>query len=80
LSGGASVELMARTGNPRAYDLIKVMPHFRHCNFSFSGIRTHVHNLILKEQKQLGMKLTVSRLSCGITEFEGELRNLGGGG
>ena len=53
LSGGASIELMARSGNPTAFDIPYVMPRQADCNFSFAGIQEHFKRLIkAEEQKQ----------------------------
>jgi len=52
LSGGASVELVARDGDPRSFGLRPVMTKSADCNFSFSGIKTWVRrNAELEEEK-----------------------------
>lgn len=43
--GGPNVEKLAKTGNPHAYDLPRPMLH-KGLDFSFSGMKTAVHNLI----------------------------------
>ena len=43
--GGPNIAKLAETGNPNAYDLPRPMLH-RGLDFSFSGMKTAVHNLI----------------------------------
>ena len=43
--GGPNVARLAQSGNPQAYDLPRPMLH-RGLDFSFSGMKTAVHNLI----------------------------------
>ena len=43
--GGPNVEKLAQTGNPLAYELPRPMLH-KGLDFSFSGMKTAVHNLI----------------------------------
>lgn len=43
--GGPNVACLAQSGNPQAYDLPRPMLH-RGLDFSFSGMKTAVHNLI----------------------------------
>lgn len=43
--GGPNVEKLAKTGNPNAYELPRPMLH-KGLDFSFSGMKTAVHNLI----------------------------------
>lgn len=43
--GGPNVEKLAQTGNPYAYELPRPMLH-KGLDFSFSGMKTAVHNLI----------------------------------
>ena len=43
--GGPNIATLAETGNPNAYDLPRPMLH-RGLDFSFSGMKTAVHNLI----------------------------------
>ncbi|WP_199508376.1 MULTISPECIES: tRNA (adenosine(37)-N6)-threonylcarbamoyltransferase complex transferase subunit TsaD [unclassified Psychrobacter] len=43
--GGPNIAKLAETGNPTAYDLPRPMLH-RGLDFSFSGMKTAVHNLI----------------------------------
>ncbi len=43
--GGPNVEKLAKTGNPKAYELPRPMLH-KGLDFSFSGMKTAVHNLI----------------------------------
>lgn len=44
--GGPSVENMAKNGNPLSYKLPSPMLGKNNCNFSFSGLKTSVKNLI----------------------------------
>lgn len=54
LSGGSSVEVVARDGNPRAFELHHVMTQVANCDFSFSGIKTWVKKTASLEEKKYG--------------------------
>lgn len=55
LSGGCSVELVARDGNPRAFELHPVMPQAANCDFSFSGIKSWVRQTAEREEQKYGI-------------------------
>lgn len=44
--GGPAVEALARDGDPEAYDLPRPMLHKPGCDFSFSGMKTAVRNVV----------------------------------
>jgi len=54
LSGGRSVELVARDGDPRAFGLHHVMSRAQNCDFSFSGIKTWLHKTADREEHKYG--------------------------
>jgi len=56
LSGGRSVELVARDGNPRAFQLHPVMSQAQNCDFSFSGIKSWLRRMAEKEEQNYGKK------------------------
>ena len=51
--GGPNIAKLAETGNPNAYDLPRPMLH-RGLDFSFSGMKTAVHNLIKDTPNSVG--------------------------
>ena len=55
LSGGAAIELLAKGGNPRAFQFPQVMTKLPDCHFSFSGIKFAAKKLIEAEETRLGM-------------------------
>lgn len=55
LSGGASIELLARDGNPKAFQFPQIMTKLPDCNFSFSGIKTAARKIIDVEEKRLNV-------------------------
>jgi len=50
------VELVARDGNPRAFDFHPVMSQSANCDFSFSGIKTRLRRLADREEQKYGKK------------------------
>ncbi|GAB1601044.1 tRNA N6-adenosine threonylcarbamoyltransferase, mitochondrial isoform X1 [Argonauta hians] len=56
LSGGASVELMAKNGNPNAFEFPQVMLQSADCNFSFSGFNSEAHKYISKAEQDENIK------------------------
>ena len=54
LSGGASVELMARSGDPTAFGPVHVLTQEPDCNFSFCGLTTQYERTIKKEEEKHG--------------------------
>jgi len=59
LSGGASIELIARDGNHRAFDLHQVMTRAPNCNFSFSGIKTWLQRTADLEEQKYGKRCRI---------------------
>ncbi|KAK7484909.1 hypothetical protein BaRGS_00023829 [Batillaria attramentaria] len=55
LSGGAAIELIAQSGNPKAFQFPQVMTQLPDCNFSFSGIKTAARKIIEMEEKRLNV-------------------------
>ncbi|XP_076460991.1 tRNA N6-adenosine threonylcarbamoyltransferase, mitochondrial-like [Babylonia areolata] len=53
LSGGAAIELLAKSGNPRAFQFPQVMTKLPDCHFSFAGIKFAAKKLIEAEEKRL---------------------------
>ena len=53
LSGGASIELLAKEGNPRAFQFPQVMTRLPDCHFSFAGIKFAAKKLIKAEEERL---------------------------
>ncbi len=49
-SGGAAIEDLARTGNPSAFDIPHPLLRIRDCNFSFSGLKSHMSKIIANEE------------------------------
>jgi len=54
------VELVARDGNPRAFELHHVMSQSPNCNFSFSGIKTWAWRTAREEEQNYGKKRRLS--------------------
>lgn len=46
--GGPKIEAHARNGNPHRFPLPRPMVGEKHCNFSFSGLKTAVRRLVLE--------------------------------
>lgn len=55
LSGGAVVEDLAKNGNPLAFNIPEPLLQYPNCNFSFSGIKSYVTNIISKEELKFGL-------------------------
>ena len=55
LSGGASVDLMARSGDPTAFELVHVMTREADCNFSFCGLKENFRRTIKREEEKHGV-------------------------
>ncbi|CAI9728163.1 probable tRNA N6-adenosine threonylcarbamoyltransferase, mitochondrial isoform X1 [Octopus vulgaris] len=56
LSGGASVELVAKNGQPHAFEFPQVMLQSPDCNFSFSGFNSMAHRYISLAEKDQNIK------------------------
>ncbi|ESO96349.1 hypothetical protein LOTGIDRAFT_227060 [Lottia gigantea] len=56
LSGGASIELLAKRGDPNSFNNPSYLSHERNCNFSFSGMKEHFRHIIMKEEKKQGIE------------------------
>eukprot|EP00106_Octopus_bimaculoides_P017121 XP_014784563.1 PREDICTED: probable tRNA N6-adenosine threonylcarbamoyltransferase, mitochondrial isoform X2 [Octopus bimaculoides] len=56
LSGGASVELLAKNGQPHAFEFPQVMLQSPDCNFSFSGFNSMAHRYISLAEKDQNIK------------------------
>ncbi|KAJ8314349.1 hypothetical protein KUTeg_008910 [Tegillarca granosa] len=54
LSGGASVELMAKNGNPHAFEF-PTQQRSRKCDFSMSGLKEFARQIIEKEERRQGL-------------------------
>lgn len=50
------MELVARDGNPRAFELHHVMSQLPNCNFSFSGIKAWASKTARQEEQNYGKK------------------------
>lgn len=50
------MELVARDGNPRAFELHPVMSKVANCDFSFSGIKTWLRRTADREEEKFGKK------------------------
>lgn len=55
LSGGASIELLAKDGDPLSFPIPHLMAWNRNCDFSFSGLKSYFKSLISEEQKRQGL-------------------------
>ncbi|GAB6033348.1 hypothetical protein CHUAL_013115 [Chamberlinius hualienensis] len=51
LSGGESIELLARKGNPLAFPYPIPLLKYRSCNFSFAGLKTSARRSIILQEK-----------------------------
>ncbi|KAH9496874.1 putative tRNA N6-adenosine threonylcarbamoyltransferase, mitochondrial [Bulinus truncatus] len=56
ISGGASVERLAREGDHKAFPPVHVMTSHADCNFSFAGLKTATRRLIQAEYQRLGLQ------------------------
>ncbi|KAL3832080.1 hypothetical protein ACJMK2_023758 [Sinanodonta woodiana] len=57
LSGGASIELMAKKGNPAAFKFPHhILGRYPHCNFSFSGLKETARRIIEDEETKHGVE------------------------
>ncbi|XP_072903099.1 tRNA N6-adenosine threonylcarbamoyltransferase, mitochondrial isoform X3 [Hemitrygon akajei] len=57
MSGGEAIEYLARSGNRLHIELTQPMRHHLDCDFSFSGLRNHVNQIITKkEQEEAGIQ------------------------
>ncbi len=54
MSGGQAIETLARRGDPRVFDLKQTMTRQANCNFSFSGIKSHMKKVVEQEEARLG--------------------------
>ena len=55
LGGGASLELMARSGDPTAFEPVHVLTQEADCNFSFCGLTAQFKRRIKKEEEKHGV-------------------------
>lgn len=69
--GGPVVERIARTGNPKAYEMPKMMPENKRMAFSYSGLKTHMLYL----RKKLEGGLTDAVLADVFAAFQEEALN-----
>ena len=53
--GGPEIERLARRGNPARFDFPRPMTHKPGLDFSFSGLKTHVRNVLRGELQNGGM-------------------------
>jgi len=60
------VELIARDGNPRAYELHHVMSRVANCDFSFSGVKSWLRKEAEREEKKYGKKCQLVFLTFGV--------------
>ncbi len=60
--GGPAIATLASKGNPNAFDLPRPMIHSKDLDFSFSGLKTAVANLL----KEVKAELTVADLAASI--------------
>ncbi|KAJ7345540.1 hypothetical protein JRQ81_001490 [Phrynocephalus forsythii] len=58
LSGGQAIERMAQRGNRRRYTFTIPMEKIRSCNFSFSGLQSHITRVIEREKEAEGQLLS----------------------
>ncbi|XP_062906146.1 tRNA N6-adenosine threonylcarbamoyltransferase, mitochondrial isoform X2 [Mobula hypostoma] len=63
MSGGEAIEYLARSGNRLHIELTQPMRHHLDCDFSFSGLRNHVNQIITKKEKEEGIQ-NGQLLSC----------------
>jgi len=61
--GGPHIEKIAVHGNPKAFEFPKPMKGQKHLNFSFSGLKTAVRNVIQKMQTEYGNQLPFAVLA-----------------
>nr|WP_322498642.1 tRNA (adenosine(37)-N6)-threonylcarbamoyltransferase complex transferase subunit TsaD [Lyticum sinuosum] len=54
--GGPSVEKAALTGDTKSYNLPEPFANTDHCNFSFSGLKTAVNRIIIKNTNNINKK------------------------
>lgn len=54
LTGGASIELIAKKGNMEVFKIPQILRQRNDCNFSFSGLRSAYQNYIEEEEKKQG--------------------------
>jgi N6-L-threonylcarbamoyladenine synthase len=52
--GGPALEILAANGNPQRFNLPQPLLHSDDCNFSFSGLKTAVRNLVHQQQQKHG--------------------------
>ncbi|XP_074659318.1 tRNA N6-adenosine threonylcarbamoyltransferase, mitochondrial-like [Tubulanus polymorphus] len=55
LSGGRAIEMLATSGNPRAYDIPIVLAQAQNCDFSFSGLKASYKSKIEAEERRLNL-------------------------
>ncbi|XP_070566352.1 tRNA N6-adenosine threonylcarbamoyltransferase, mitochondrial-like isoform X2 [Ptychodera flava] len=56
MSGGQAIEFLARTGDHTAFTLRSQRVHKKNCNFSFSGLKNSVNQLITRQENQQGVQ------------------------
>ncbi|XP_003738587.1 probable tRNA N6-adenosine threonylcarbamoyltransferase, mitochondrial [Galendromus occidentalis] len=56
LSGGASVELLAKRGDPRTMKYHQPLSDRKDCNFSFSGFKSMTTSQVMRLEKGLGIR------------------------
>ncbi|XP_072903098.1 tRNA N6-adenosine threonylcarbamoyltransferase, mitochondrial isoform X2 [Hemitrygon akajei] len=56
MSGGEAIEYLARSGNRLHIELTQPMRHHLDCDFSFSGLRNHVNQIITKKEQEEGIQ------------------------
>ncbi|XP_069790796.1 tRNA N6-adenosine threonylcarbamoyltransferase, mitochondrial-like isoform X2 [Narcine bancroftii] len=63
MSGGEAIEYLARTGNRLHVEITQPMSRHLDCDFSFSGLRNQVNQIIIKKEKEEGIQ-SGQLLSC----------------
>ncbi|XP_051875293.1 tRNA N6-adenosine threonylcarbamoyltransferase, mitochondrial isoform X2 [Pristis pectinata] len=56
MSGGEAIEYLARMGNRLRVEITQPMSRHLDCDFSFSGLRNQVNQIIMKKEKEEGIQ------------------------
>lgn len=63
LSGGQAIELLAKDGDGKRFNLRTPMGHLYDCCFSFAGLKTQIMRTIKKMETEEGMEVSLN-VSC----------------